>query len=412
MAQPPPIKNITVSFSRPRIRLIYTFSEPVSVGGKMKVRHDETLSQLKSNNPEHRKLAQQIADRKLAQVVARAQGMPDLIPGAGDAMRFDSFRTRYLERCQAAAMTERRSWRTYHKDVETLRRWVEVMGDDYTLNRVDRKMVLAFRDKMMARRKANGNPLAPGYINGYLRHLSAAWNWALENEYVNNNPFKQVSKVPERRHLHRIKVLDGDQVQAFRSWLARRPPWHLNAFNFALWTGCRPGEVYQAKHQDIQHKRVISGGDWVTMPFLAVPFKGRFRLVPLSDRVVGIVEAQAAAAGDLENYLEGFMTLKDRDTQRARAQQGLIFFEPARMDTMRQVLVRAAKALNTPASFHVLRHTFATEYLLRVFRETARVDYENLSKILGHSDSRVTRNHYADIVDEMIVHNFDSRTDF
>ncbi|HQU58065.1 MAG TPA: tyrosine-type recombinase/integrase, partial [Saprospiraceae bacterium] len=362
------LKSIHVSFRRKHPQLIYRFHEPVNIDGKMKIRHDETLHNLLSDNPEHRKLVNDIANRKRALVVARAKGVEDLIPGASSGMKFETFIKLFLTHRKGEVLAERRSQKTLDKDMETFKRWIEVMGSNYTVDLVNRRMVIKFRDILQSRRKKDGKFLSAGYINGYLRHLSAAWRWGYENEYVKENPFRMVSRVPENKKMKRIRVLEPDQVQAFRSWLARRPGWHLNAFNFALWTGCRVGEVFNAKHDDVHFKRVISGGDWQQRPFLAVPFKGRFRLVPLSERVLAIIESQRTAAAD-PGYLERFMT-RTADGQQARIQQGYIFFEPTRPDSIKQMMTRASDGLKIKRSFHDLRHTFATEYLIRVFRET------------------------------------------
>ena len=97
----------------------------------------------------------------------------------------------------------------------------------------------------LKRHKGNGSATGHNHLLGTIKKM---FNWAIENELVENNPaymIKLMSTTPRQTLLS-----DSDM----RGILSTRDTDSAKILQFCLYTGCRPGEARDIKHEDIERK--------------------------------------------------------------------------------------------------------------------------------------------------------------
>ena len=203
--------------------------------------------------------------------------------------------------------------------------------------------------------------------NRVLNILRAALNFAVsegraEPAVVGNlkavRPFRRVERP-------RIRHFDADEIA--RLLKACKPDFRL-LVSGALLTGCRYGELIAL---DVQHYSVGS--------HLRVrdSKSGEARAVYLNGEGVSFFDALTARRrGDEPLFSRG------DEGRWARSHQ-----------TRRMILAVKAAQIPSPNNFHVLRHTYASLYLM------GGGSLEGLARQLGHADTRMTIRSYAHLAE-------------
>lgn len=194
--------------------------------------------------------------------------------------------------------------------------------------------------------------------------LHALFQQAVESELITRNPWHKVER-KDYTARNRILTLEHQPVL-----LARLSSRYQRFVLFLLGTGVRLEEV-----RGISPERDLH----LDQRFVTVTGKfGKTRDVPLSTRLVAVVERQLAEDGVLW---------------------------PQSQARLREVLVQSC--LKAPAlphlSPHDLRHTFGHRWL------ADGGDIFKLSKILGHESVAVTQKHYAYLLKENLRDAMDER---
>src|SRR5262245_22901813 len=189
-------------------------------------------------------------------------------------------------------------------------------------------------------------------VNRYLSALRRLLTLACQEHKIDRHPMKGMKFLPEAQ---KDRFFTDDELKHLQQFL---PAGEWRAMAFALGTGMRLSEQLWLKWQHV---------DWdsktATIPLSK---SGKVRRVPLSDDVLTILREQFSESP----YV--FPRAGD----------------PLRPADVREVSKRFSERLTTTgitaASWHVLRHTFASRLL------QAGTDIVTVSKLLGHSTITTT----------------------
>ncbi len=104
------------------------------------------------------------------------------------------FGTRFLEHREKLIHIGQLSNATYLHDKYALDLLISKINGSTTLNHLTSDTVINFMVQLKDSQNKNGKPFKPGAINSYLKHLKAAFNWAVKEKlYV---PVKNRSYLP------------------------------------------------------------------------------------------------------------------------------------------------------------------------------------------------------------------------
>lgn len=219
--------------------------------------------------------------------------------------------------------------------------------------------LLDFREKRLAE-------VAPSSVNKELTLLRAAFNYAIAGKTLFQNPVKDVKPI-DCSDRKRDKFLRPDEKRAL---LSAAKGLLQDLILFALKTGMRQGEILALKWSDIDHgqMRVISykGGKTI------------IRYVPIFNQTQEILDRQNHAREHVFTDAVGLAL--------------------GRYSCVHSTFQRLIKRLNIQGgdfTFHDLRHTFASDYLMTGGTVSA------LQDILGHKRADTTRR-YAHLSKEYL----------
>jgi integrase len=199
--------------------------------------------------------------------------------------------------------------------------------------------------------------VAPATVNKSLAVLKRIFNLAIKWDLVERNPvrFVEFMKEPEGR----LRFLSKEEQAAL---LGRCKGNIRDIVLIALRTGMRRGEVFGLKKSDLDFERELI--------FVSKTKTDRPRQLPMIPEVKAALERRAFG-------LEG-------NTPIFRNPQG---------SQLRSCQDSFSKALSQAGikdfHFHDLRHTYATDLI------SAGVDIFTVSKLLGHTDPKITARVYA-----------------
>jgi len=305
-------------------------------------------------------------NRKIALSVFNVE---EFIPAKRSSITLEKFQELYLKYRKLEQQKGNVSQNTVDQDGFTLRLFINVLGPDKRLSEIDRDTVQYFISELLNKKLTQyGKPYKPNAINSYLKHLSSAFSYAKLNNFIDTNPFFEVSKLKTKNHK---RILSAEEVQRIREYLKDKPQWQMDSINFALWTGCRLESITKLKSEDIKEGFVIlrEKGD-------------KIRKVPL------LPEARKMIIGRIEEI---------NRSENWRAKEGYIFWEIVHRESPSKAFSDAIRKLGIPrATFHDLRKTFATRLL------DQGVSLESVQKILGHEDFKTTQMAYAETTMEKI----------
>lgn len=208
--------------------------------------------------------------------------------------------------------------------------------------------------------------LKPGSTNRDLNTLKAMGAKLVEWGYLSTNPVKMVRRLKDRG-ARKLRFLLKEEVAAL---LGETSGVWKTAVMISLYTGMREGEVCHVTWDDVDFGKgtitVCGHGEWH-------PKDSECRTIPLHP---DLAEHLSTLRGRAKDGLEAILTYhgsRYASTGRVREQA---------LSTMTRKIMKRAGIQN--ASFHTLRHTFASHLVM------SGVDLYPLSKLLGHSSVVVT----------------------
>lgn len=265
----------------------------------------------------------------------------------------------------------------YEFRLELFERWLE---DGATLEDLTVANVRGYIAELQGRTERwSNNPfiknksgqLSTSYINGFARALRAFSTWLLEDEYTETNILKNLK--PPKIQKKVVEPLTDEEVSRFVGILDQDDA--FGARDFALvWTmldcGLRASEICDLTIENAH----------VAQRYLKVLGKGnKERLVPIGQR------CQEA----LLRWIERFRATFDVNGS------PVLFLsatgERLAVDALEAVVLRTARRAGIRhVHCHLLRHTFATNYLTKEVGDPLR-----LQQILGHTSLEMVRRYVA-----------------
>jgi integrase len=206
--------------------------------------------------------------------------------------------------------------------------------------------------------------------NRVLTVLKAVLNHAVEAGRVDDDRAWRRVKPFEKVNEPRVRFLDLGERDLF---LAATGGAFRRLAAGALATGCRYGELTRLRARDVDPAAATV--------FVAESKGGKARSVALSPDGAALFRRLVAGLGPDERVFvkDGGDAWRKNDQTRPMAD------------------ACAAAGIAPPASFHILRHTYAS--LLWIFGTRLEV----IAELLGHADIRITRRHYAHIPRRVIA---------
>ncbi len=182
---------------------------------------------------------------------------------------------RYLETVVPGRLADERTRRTQ------LRWWKKELGA-WTLADVNRALIVEIRDRrLIPKKKANGERIAPATVSRYLAALRHVFSMACrEWGWLETNPMAGISRPREPRG--RVRFLDEDELERLLDACAQSTDPNLYALvELALCTGMRQGELLGLRWRDVDlvRGRVVAH----------VTKNGERRGVPLMPRAVEVL---------------------------------------------------------------------------------------------------------------------------
>lgn len=250
--------------------------------------------------------------------------------------------------------------------IKSLIRLIQIYGNKgkRTLGRLDKEWALDFINWIKNDYiKNKGNLLGKGTVAFYVAQLSAAFNAAKRLNKMKENPFDRLtlsekpSKSDSQRQFLSVAELKRLGKTSCRSDIVKR------AFMFSCYTGLRISDI-----REIGYENIINSGNQ-KMLSLIMKKTGKPIYIPLSKMAL---------------Y---WLPNEQRET-------GKIFVSLPCLSTVNSIIKDWCKKadITKHITYHTSRHTFGTLMI------TAGVDLYVTSRLMGHSDVRITQI-YARIID-------------
>jgi len=219
-----------------------------------------------------------------------------------------------------------------------------------------------YRNRRKATPTRSGKPRTDATVNRELSTLRHMLNKAVEWGMLENNPFNKGSRLMLKENNHRLRFLTEAEIEA----LLKACSPHLKPIvETALLTGMRRGELLSLKWEQIRNGFI----------YLTETKSGKARQIPINERLAGVLRGVRQG-----NQLKSPYVFCDS--------QGRRFLE------VKRSFASACKKAGIEAfRFHDLRHTFASQLVMR------GASLEAVQELLGHA-SLATTMRYAHLSHE------------
>ncbi len=223
---------------------------------------------------------------------------------------------------------------------------------------------LSFEDlrQHQAKMLASGD-YAPATVNRYFSSLRRMFTLAVHDGVVNRHPMHGLKFLPE---VQRDRFFSDAELHHLQQLLSTE---EWRAVAIALGTGLRLSEQFT-----LSWKQVNEEGRTLTIP---LPKGGKTRRVPISEDVMHLLQEQFSSSPWV--FPDAFDPMQPQDPY----------------PVSDRFSDRLARAGITGASWHCLRHTFASRLLLR------GADIVTVSKLLGHSTLQTTMRYVHLVKDQL-----------
>lgn len=269
---------------------------------------------------------------------------------------------------------------TYKRDVNTLQRILNWMDEDIL---IDNLTVAYVRKILSANTEKNVT------FNGYLKRFKAMLKWAYMNDYLKDRSIvDKLQYLPDDQKTRiEDKYLEKDELQALLD-ASNNKLWHYTIHFLAL-SGLRIGELMVLKDSDIDgqyihvHSTYELNVDEISTPKTASSTRDVFIRKELSTLIKEIRSWMKVYKFQTGIRSEYFLCWNDG---------GIISY-----DAFRKYLRELSKkTINRKITPHALRHTAASLLI------ADGVPLETVSRMLGHDDSKITKDIYMHITKELI----------
>lgn len=255
------------------------------------------------------------------------------------------FRSFYIEKGREGVSPE-----TIKMDEKALRYMGDAIGDNIQLRAISNQKIEDF--KRISRQKKTSETS----INSYLRHIKAAFSWAIDEGYLSKRPKIKMYKRSEEKP----RVLYPDQIKAILREAFKTDRDFGRRVFLHLWTGARRREGCDL--------------NWPSLDFdrnqITLIGKGRKkRTIPILAPLKKMIEPHKKDLGKV--------------------------FEDLHPDTVSHRFQAIAESCEVKARFHDLRHAAAT-YMLK-----SGIDVRIVQAIMGHAQISTTQI-YTHVLEDMM----------
>jgi integrase len=269
----------------------------------------------------------------------------------GDDLKVQQVLGMFLTWCEG-----HRSQRTYEWYRDHLKRFREYIGATLTVANLKPHHVESWLDSDYAGKSCN-------YRHGAVRSVVRVMNWLVKGGHIPASPIANVERPPAEA---REAYITPDQWIKALAMVKPKSPFR-DFLNFLRLTGCRPQEAraIESQHFDRFAKTVI---------FAVRDSKGKKekRVIPLHREAVAMLTRLA---------------LKYPTGKLFRTQHG----QPWSKDSIVRRFRRMRDKLGFPLFAYAIRHTYATDALLR------GIDPVTVATIMGHKDAKMILKVYQHI---------------
>lgn len=217
------------------------------------------------------------------------------------------------------------------------------------------------------------------YVNGIRKVIKQFFDYCIENEYIINNPTQNIKTVKEEKKI--IEIFTDKEVSRlinhydYSDYLNAR---NKTIVNMMFDTGIRTTELINITNNDIQVDRIKIFG------------KGaKERFVALSVELKKVLRRY-------EKIKDNYFYQKDIPDNYFLSRTGKILT----VEAIERIFKRAGEECkvrdNIRCSGHTARHYFAVKMM-----ETN--DIYTVSKMLGHSSTKITENYLSTLTDEKLI---------
>lgn len=229
--------------------------------------------------------------------------------------------------------------------------------------------------------------IKPLVFRNYLSVLKGIFNEALIDNYVSINVAENI-KIPKSTKDN--NTVEPFTIQEVNLLLDSSNGWFRNYLAFAFYTGCRTGEIFALKWDNIDFKKKKILIDSSRGKYIEGTTKsGKSRYVPLFDSLIPYLKSQKIKTG-MSKYV--FLTRKGYNLSHD-------YLTVKNWYPLLETLgLKKRRIYNT-------RHTFATNMLT-----SSNFDINKISYWLGHSNIRTVITHYNRYI-ESELNNYDSKFD-
>lgn len=199
-------------------------------------------------------------------------------------------------------------------------------------------------------------------VQSYCRHLKTFIGWLYENEYIDINLYAKFRTPKAQKSI--INILTEQEIKKIFRACKESPECLRNKLiiSLMLYSGLRANEVVTLQKENVFLKKGL----------VKVFGKGqKERIVPIGDTTMKLIE----------EYLQIYKPKKEFIVNLQR--------EPVTYESINAFIRRLAKRTKIPRLHaHLLRHTFATNYLIK-----SSGDISSLKTILGHTSLKMVENY-------------------
>lgn len=252
---------------------------------------------------------------------------------------------------------------------EFVQSMVEPHLGKHLITSVTQKTVTDWRTSLVGK-------FAVSSINAAITCLSSACRWFIEQRWLKDNPCRGVKRLPRPAHQY-LWIRTRAEFERMLGFLG---PEFADMAAVAVGTMMRVDEMLHLHWDDIDlENRLIT----VQRGRKGPPKNGKVRHVPILDSVLPVFKARALRRGGAQLVFPGAL--------RRDGKAGVRSTQPLH-HAFKRALAKAG--IDTRTRWHDLRHTGASWWVM------SGGDIFRLSKLLGHSDVKITRDTYAHLAPE------------
>ncbi|NVM56440.1 MAG: site-specific integrase, partial [Candidatus Helarchaeota archaeon] len=255
----------------------------------------------------------------------------------------------FFDICHEFLEWSRAHKRSYLRDEGIIKNLKSYFGN-IPLYQITRRKAEEYQAWRIDQEKKDGNPISPATVNRELSGLRRLINKSLEWGKVSANPVSRIKMFPEER---KLQFLSNKELEKL---IACAPEPLKPIILIAVFTGMRRGEILNLRWADIR---------WdLGLICVAHTKTNKIREIPMAKVVKDIL-------WELKKKSTSEYVFADKNGNRLK--------------TVRSWFDKAVdKAGLTDCTFHILRHTFASNLV------KANINLKVIQELLGHRDLTVT----------------------